>query len=76
MKSMHMYLIIGGISFVVAVGSAIIASNMSATVVDSHPDWDAFDRSMWLTILVTIPAFAVLGVSAVAGLAAWLRRNK
>jgi hypothetical protein len=38
--------------------------------------WDALGRAVWLTILVTIPAFVVACVFGVIALAGWIRGRR
>ena len=38
--------------------------------------WDALGRAVWLTILVTIPAFVVACVCGVVALAGWIRGRR
>lgn len=35
---------------------------------DGHADWSNFGKAMWLTVLITVPAFSVFFVSTITGL--------
>jgi tryptophan-rich sensory protein len=75
MKQPRSLIVLCLVSLMIAIGSAIIASNLQVTDADLRPDWDTFGRSMWLTVLVTIPAFIIFAATAMASAVVWLKRN-
>lgn len=50
-----------------------VASQLIATSSFVGSGWDALGRAVWLTILVTIPAFVTACVFALIALVTWIR---
>ncbi len=60
--------VIALIAATVCIGSQMVAeSSLVGT------GWDAFGRAIWLTILVTIPAFVTACVFGLIALVRWIR---
>ena len=53
-----------------------ILSQMIATSSFVGSGWDALGRAVWLTILVTIPAFVTACVFALIALVTWIRAGR
>ena len=55
---------------------ACILSQVIATSSFVGTGWDAFGRAIWLTILVTIPAFVTACVFTLIALVGWIRSSR
>lgn len=58
---------------------AIVVSLVSQAIATSPlvgTGWDAFGRAIWMTILITLPAFAVACVFALIALVGWVRARR
>lgn len=53
-----------------------VVSQLIATSSLLGSGWDAFGRAIWLTVIVTIPAFVVACVFALIALVAWVRGSR
>ena len=54
-----------GFSLFIVITSAIYADNMGVSDSNGSPDWDAFGKTIWITLLVTVPAFLIFATSAI-----------
>ncbi len=64
------------LSLALCIVSALIASSMGESSTDGRPNWDSFGTSIWLTILVTVPAFCVFFVTTTIAVINYVRSNK
>jgi hypothetical protein len=61
-------------ALVLCVGSAIYANSVSVTDSSGHPDWSNFGKSVWITILVTLPSFCIFLTAAIKAVLKTIRK--
>jgi len=69
-------LIAGLLLLAVSVTSSAIASHISVADVDGRPNWNAFNGSILLMILVTIPTLCASIVLLGASLLLYVKKSK
>lgn len=60
--------LISGSALLLSIVSAVSIDNIGMAGADGHADWSNFGKAMWLTVLITVPAFSVFFVSTITGL--------
>lgn len=53
-------------ALLICTASATFAANISVIDTSDRPDWGSLGTTIWLTLLVTVPAFIVFIMTAVA----------
>ncbi len=76
MKRQYKLVLVAGLSLALCIFSAVIASSMGESSSDGRPNWDSLGTSIWLTILVTVPAFCVFLVAVTLAVVEYMRSNK
>jgi heme/copper-type cytochrome/quinol oxidase subunit 2 len=65
-----------GAALFIAVASAAYADNMGVADASGRTDWDAFGAAIWITLLVTVPAFLVFAISGIVLVVKYVHSRK
>lgn len=76
MKRQQKFAVATALSLLICIGSAVIASSIGETSSDGRSNWDGLGAAIWITILVTIPAFCVFLVTAILAVVEYVRTKK
>lgn len=71
MDSERKLFIVSAVFAVLCVASAFMAENIDAITQSSNSGWDNLGRSVWVTVIVTVPS----GILSLVSLAAAVRRR-
>ena len=76
MRTGQKHVLIAGLSLALCIVSATLASTIGESSSDRRSNWDSLGTAIWITLLVTIPAFCVFLVAVTLAVVECMRSNK
>lgn len=76
MRTGQKHVLVAGLSLALCIVSATLASTIGESSSDGRSNWDGLGTAIWITLLVTIPAFCVFLVTAVVAAIEYVHSHK